>query len=91
VHLQVECDASRGIEGDFPSSIVKLEKLEFFSLKFSTVTGELPVALGEMTSLRHFELFDSFVKGEIPVSACKLEALQNLILVLNSLTGIGFI
>jgi hypothetical protein len=75
--------------GELSSSIVKLNKLSFFSLSNVKVRGSLPADLGEMSSLKEFLVNDSFLTGEIPVSLCKILSLERLALGRNEFSGIS--
>jgi hypothetical protein len=78
---------NRELEGDLPSTIVKLKKLRVLDIQNTQVGGQLPYKLGEMKSLRTLNIFNSFLEGEIPGSICLLSSLEDLNLALNVLTG----
>jgi hypothetical protein len=70
VHLDIA--SKYHLEGELPSSLVKLKNLTFFSLKNTKVKGKLPTEIGDIISLTYFAISDSLVDGEIPQSLCLL-------------------
>ena len=76
---------SRGLFGEIPAEIWRLEKLEVVNLVGNSLRGALPPAFPRR--LRLLNLASNTLHGEIPDSLCSCTGLERLDLSGNRLNG----
>ncbi|MCO5607201.1 hypothetical protein L7F22_061394 [Adiantum nelumboides] len=75
------------MEGDIPSSVMHLVKLNSLDLSSCNLSGSIPSAIGNLSLLQTLKLGSNRLKGQIPSSVQKLATLQYLDLSDNQLNG----
>lgn len=76
-----------GFDGDIPSEIWGMEKLEVFDLEGNLITGSLPVSFAGLRNLRVLNLGFNKIEGEIPGSLSSCAKLEILNLAGNRING----
>ncbi|MYA61751.1 MAG: hypothetical protein F4X94_04170 [Dehalococcoidia bacterium] len=76
------------LEGELPSELGNLAKLERLSLPLNSLSGDVPSELGMLSNLKELILIGNRLTGEIPVELGGLTNLEKLYLsVGNQFTG----
>lgn len=73
VHLSLN-----SLTGTLPSTLQKLSKLYYFSVRFNQITGTIPSFFGDLTNLQQFSVYNNKMIGTIPPELGKLQQLGKL-------------
>lgn len=79
--------ADAGLTGTLPSSLGKLDALEFLTLPRNRLTGDIPPELGNLSRLERLDLNTNRLTGGIPPELGDLSRLRYLNVAVNRLTG----
>ncbi|KAI8928652.1 hypothetical protein BC831DRAFT_447459 [Entophlyctis helioformis] len=77
----------KGLTGNIPPSLGKLNELEYLSLFLNEFSGSIPDSLGDLEDLKLIDLADNDLTGPIPASFGRLKELTLLSLDMNYLSG----
>ncbi|KAA8515078.1 hypothetical protein F0562_018135 [Nyssa sinensis] len=75
------------LKGKIPSSLTRLENLEFLNLSSNALDGEIPSSFGDLLSLQNVSLASNSLSGSIPDSMAAMPTLVHLDLGSNQLNG----
>jgi len=79
--------ASNILQGEFPTSLLKLTNLERIDLSFNALSKSIPGEINVLTHLEFLSLHDNELTGTIPTTLGQMSKLLSLSLQANSLTG----
>ena len=86
VVVEFEVDENN-LEGEMPSEIAHLTKLESLSLSYNDLSGSMPPEIGNLTKLERLILNSNDLSGSIPPELGNLTKLRSLHLDCNGLSG----
>lgn len=78
---------SNNLNGNLPSVIGNLTKLELLNLNFNNLSGGIPKQIGNIKDLKYLYLSLNHLSGSIPSEIGNLNKLEQLYLGSNELTG----
>ncbi|XP_052202108.1 receptor-like protein 51 [Diospyros lotus] len=79
--------AGNKLRGKIPSSLTRLENLQFLNLSSNELEGEMPSSFGDLLSLQNVSLASNSLSGSVPESIAAIPSLVHLDLGSNQLNG----
>jgi len=79
--------SNNNLRGMIPSSIGRLNHLEFLSLDGNNMSSSIPTEIGLLSSLSYFHLHDNILTSTLPTELGMLQSLVALALQTNRLSG----
>jgi Leucine-rich repeat (LRR) protein len=70
VHLSLN-----SLTGTLPTTISKLSKLYYFSVRFNQITGTIPSFFGDLANLEQLSVYNNKMSGTIPPELGNLQRL----------------